>query len=218
MDGGTSMSSQSPRSDQENQPAETQSPRSTHRETPTNEDTADSSGRDAGPEQIEEGPPDLSLDLIFDVLKNSRRRLVLQYLTEHDERVTLSDLAEHIAAIENDTTVQALSSQQRKRVYVGLYQCHLPKLDDMDVIEFNQSRGHVELGPTASQLDPYLFIDEDEDGPWYHHYVGFLAISALALAGTTATGLIGGIGAAVVFSGLSIGLLGLAAVHLYDQG
>jgi len=45
----------------------------------------------------------LSLDLVFEVLKNERRRRVLKYLSESSsETVSLSDLAEHIAAIEND--------------------------------------------------------------------------------------------------------------------
>jgi len=89
-------------------------------------------------------PEELSLDLIFEVLKNRRRRDVIRYLEEQSERTSLSDLAEHVAALENDTTTQALTSSQRKRVYVGLYQCHLPKMDDMDIVNFNQDRGYVE--------------------------------------------------------------------------
>ena len=128
--------------------------------------------------------------------------------------MTLSDLAEHIAAIENDTTVQALNSQQRKRVYVGLYQSHLPKLDDLGVVAFNQSRGHVELGPRAAQLDRYLTIDDEapDDRPWNHHYLGFLAISALALTLGAATGLVGAAAAAGVFAAIALGVGGLAAI------
>lgn len=99
---------------------------------------------------------ELPLDKVFEILKNSRRRQTLAYLNENSGNATLSDLAEHIAAIENDVSVRALSSDQRKRVYVGLYQCHLPKMDDMRIIRFDKHRGTVELTALATQFDPYI--------------------------------------------------------------
>lgn len=163
---------------------------------------------------------DLSLDLVFEILKNSRRREVLRYLKERRERVTLSELAEHVAAIENDTTVQALSSQQRKRVYVGLYQCHLPKLDDMDVVEFNQSRGHVELGPNAPQLDKYLYMGEEggQDRPWYQYYLGISALSVLVLLGGAASGVLGSVGVLAVSAGIVLAVAVLAVLQAREQG
>jgi hypothetical protein len=107
------------------------------------------------------GEPQTQLpkDVIFGLLSAERRRHVLQYLADNDGYTTLSDLAEYIAAKENDTEIRLLTSQQRKRVYVGLYQCHLPKLDDSDVIDFDQSRGTVQRRPNADLLCPYLDID-----------------------------------------------------------
>ncbi|WP_254270992.1 DUF7344 domain-containing protein [Haloarcula marina] len=130
---------------------------------------------------------DLSLDLIFEILKNSRRREVLHYLRDHEEgeRVSLGELAEHVAAIENDTTTEALTSSERKRVYVGLYQCHLPKMDDMGVVEFNQNRGHVELAPAAEQLTEYLDRPaESARVPWHRYYavISGIGVAVLGLA------------------------------------
>jgi DNA-binding transcriptional ArsR family regulator len=107
----------------------------------------------------EHGEPMLSLDQVFEILKNERRREVMSYLRTNGGEATLSDLAEHIAALENDTTVRQISSSQRKRVYVGLYQCHLPKMNDMEIIDFEKNRGTVRLGPNASLLAPYLTQD-----------------------------------------------------------
>ncbi|WP_336328642.1 DUF7344 domain-containing protein [Halovenus sp. HT40] len=112
---------------------------------------------------------DLPLDQTFEILKNSRRRETIRYLKANGGETTLSEVAEHIAALENDTTVRAITSAQRKRVYVGLYQCHLPKMDDTDVIEFDQNRGTIELGPNAAQLDPYL--EDSERRPWHKLYL-----------------------------------------------
>lgn len=124
-------------------------------------------------------PEELSLDLIFEVLKNRRRRDVIRYLEEQSERTSLSDLAEHVAALENDTTTQALTSSQRKRVYVGLYQCHLPKMDDTDVVDFDGNRGTIDLGDNAEQLYPFLEAEAEDQQPWPKYYLG---LSALSLA------------------------------------
>jgi hypothetical protein len=102
---------------------------------------------------------------VFEILKNQRRRRVLQYLREHGGPVSLSDLCEHIAAQENVTEVHRLSSSERKRVYVGLYQCHLPEMDGMDIVEFNKPRGIIEPGANADLFDKYVDTDQEADDP-----------------------------------------------------
>lgn len=115
--------------------------------------------------QIQEPQDQLPLDVIFDILKNQRRRHVVRYLQEH-QVATLSDLAEHVAALENDKDIRNLTSSERKRVYVGLYQCHLPRMDDAGVIDFDSDRGTIELNHQAEQLDAYLIDDDESDRNW----------------------------------------------------
>jgi len=122
----------------------------------------------------------LSLDLIFEVLKNERRREVIRYLRDHESQVSLSDLAEHIAALENDTDVASITSSQRKRVYVGLYQCHLPKMADMGIIDFNQNRGIIRLGDKAEQLYVYLDNERVQDREWHWYYIAIAVTAAVA--------------------------------------
>lgn len=98
----------------------------------------------------------LDKDDLFELLKNSRRREVIRYLRANDGQSSLSDLAEHIAAKENGIEVSELSSDQRKRVYIGLYQCHLPKMNNHGVIEYDKNRGTVELEESATQLVQYM--------------------------------------------------------------
>jgi hypothetical protein len=98
----------------------------------------------------------LPLDQTFEILRNQRRRYVLQHLEAVGEQVSLSELAEQIAAWENDKEVRQITSSERKRVYVGLYQCHLPKMDGMGVISFNKPRGLIERGENADAVEPYL--------------------------------------------------------------
>lgn len=111
----------------------------------------------------DDGSGELSDDVLFGILKNQRRRQALRYLEENNGTATLSELAEHIAARENDIEVRQLSSDQRKRVYIGLYQCHLPKMDKADVIDFEKNRGNIELREPAERLFPYIEgIESDE--------------------------------------------------------
>lgn len=142
------------------------------------EETAAESAQSAEPET--QGEPDpLPLDIIFEILKNRRRRLVLSHVKQQeDQSVDLGSLAEHVAALENDKSVQALTSGERKRVYVGLYQCHLPKMDDAGIVDFDRNRGTIELGKNADQLDEYLDTDTGEETPWPQYYLSITLIGA----------------------------------------
>jgi hypothetical protein len=98
----------------------------------------------------------IQIDRIFATLKNQRRRYVLHYLDVTDGPVVLGDLAEQIAAWENDKQPRLVTSSERKRVYVSLYQCHLPKLDDSKAVSYNKPRGIVECGELIDAYKAYL--------------------------------------------------------------
>jgi DNA-binding transcriptional ArsR family regulator len=164
----------------------------------------------------------LPLDQVFEILKNSRRRQTLHYLEQNGGEASLSDLAEHIAAIENDVAVEAITSSQRKRVYVGLYQCHLPKLDDKGIVDYDDDRGTVALGPAASQLTTYLEAaqeePEPEDRPWHSYYLG---VAGLGLVGVTlaSLGVAGPLGLAGPAIGVAVALVlaTLAVLHARES-
>lgn len=160
--------------------------------------------------------PDVSRDRIFDALKNNRRRLVLRHLHDRAEPVTVNDLVEHVAAVENDTTPAELTDDQRKRVYVGLYQSHLPRLDDMEFVEFEQDEGTVALGPAGPILEQYLYVGEDaEDWPWFHDYAAFGGLTFAVLSIAVLTGLVTMVGAGAALAGISVGIAGLTAYRLH---
>jgi hypothetical protein len=144
------------------------------------------SGKSSGGNDTAYTGYDLPLDQIFELLKNSRRRETLRYLKSSGGETTLSEVAEHIAALENETTVRAITSAKRKRVYVGLYQCHLPKMDDTGIINFDQNRGTIELGPNAAQLDPYL--DDSPDRSWHKLYLSVALFGGVLFAAGEAGG------------------------------
>ena len=164
---------------------------------------------ETGAEQDE--PTQLPLNQTFEILRNQRRRYVLQYLDETEGQVSLGELAEHIAAWENDKDVSQISSSERKRVYVGLYQCHLPKMDGMDVVSFNKPRGNIEEGEHAEWVKQYLDREDDaEDAEVNTPAVGATVLGICALP--VAVLLAGGSPGALVVTALLVAVLTAAAV------
>ena len=100
-----------------------------------------------------------SPDDVFHILQTSRRRETIRYMLRADDTVRMRDIAEHVAAREHETTVAALTSAQRQRVYIPLYQSHLPKLDEAGVIDYDKPRGIVR---PAEHLDAFRSYLEDE--------------------------------------------------------
>lgn len=124
---------------------------------------------------------DISQSDVFDVLSNPRRRFVLYYLREVEASVELNELARQIAAWENDTDESELTDQDRKRVYVSLYQTHVPKLTDVGLVEYDQDSGTVRLTDRTSVIDEYLG-DGASSLPWHYLYLGLSLAGALAFA------------------------------------
>lgn len=80
---------------------------------------------------------------VTEAINNQRRRAVLVELDSNDTPITLSELAERIAADEFDCHRDLLAAQERKRVYVSLYQLHLDRLHEMGAIAWDQESNEV---------------------------------------------------------------------------
>lgn len=128
---------------------------------------------------------ELSQDVVFDILSSPRRRYVLYFLRTTDEPVKLTDLAEQVAAWENDTIPENITEQQRKRVYVSLYQTHIPRLDEAGIIEYDKESGNIALSDDAVDIDDYLGSKE-EPLPWQQIYLAIAAVSAVLLIAVAA--------------------------------
>lgn len=124
----------------------------------------------------------LTPDGVFELLSNHRRRMVLYYLRTNGGSVDMQELATEIASMENDVPVDELTSQQRKRVYVSLYQTHLPKMAEMNTIEYDKDSGVVRLAERADDIDEYLTTDDQPTYPWRFHYFVLTVVGATALS------------------------------------
>lgn len=98
----------------------------------------------------------LTTSEVFEVLRNFRRRHTITYLRKQRSTISMEQLTRQIAAIENDMDPEDVTPTQYKRVYTGLYQCHLPKLDNLGVVEFDSANRTVQLGPSVAAVIPYI--------------------------------------------------------------
>ena len=121
----------------------------------------------------------LSPDLVFEILSNTRRRMVLYYLRWYGGSVSVRELVGEIAALQNGVAVEDLTQQQRKRVYVSLYQTHLPKLEEAGLIEYDDDKGEVRLTEQAGDIDTYLTPAAEPKRRWQMPYVGLSIFGGL---------------------------------------
>jgi hypothetical protein len=153
---------------------------------------------------------------IFDILSSHRRRYTIHYCKHEGTPVTISDLAEQVAAWEQEKEVAELTSAERKTVYTSLQQTHLPTLDDAGMIEYEN--GVVELTDRADDLSFYLDVVPGDSVPWGVYYLGLSAIGFTVLGGVAAgfvpTGTVPAVGwAAIVLAVFA----GSAGYHTYQN-
>jgi len=122
----------------------------------------------------------LSQDTVFDILSNSRRRYVLYYLRQESEPIQLTKLAEHVAAWENGTDIESVGKQERKRMYVSLYQTHIPKLADTGLVGYDKEAGTVALTERGFAMDQHLSEPENSI-PWHLIYLSEALIGTLVV-------------------------------------
>lgn len=121
--------------------------------------------------------PELPMDTLLEVAQNQRRRRIIQYLSADDGAVEIGELAEYLASLEYECPDAGPTSTQRKRLYVGIYQGHLPKMDDLGIVEFDKERGRIEPGPNARQATRFVERVTGDGPPWPRIYIGLALLA-----------------------------------------
>ncbi|WP_265112005.1 DUF7344 domain-containing protein [Halosolutus halophilus] len=98
-----------------------------------------------------------SLDLIFDMLSNRRRRQVLYDLNDRPDGVaTIDELADTVAAREHGSGGTDLDADEhRTQIRTELQHVHLPKLEDAGIIEHDRRSETVRYW-TQPSLEEWL--------------------------------------------------------------
>jgi hypothetical protein len=160
---------------------------------------------------------ELSQDTLFSLLSNPRRRFVLQYLNRVKEPVSLQDLTTEVAAWENETDPEELTDKQEKRIYVSLYQTHIPKLEEAGIVRHDEETGEILLTDKANDVSVYLNGQVQRTRPWELYYLGLVGVGSVVFA-TIALGVapVGELGATLVGLVWLVALAALSITH-YTQ-
>lgn len=124
---------------------------------------------------------ELSSQQLYSVIGDRRRRYTVHYLKQQEGEVPVRDLAEQVAAWENGKDTSELSSQERKRVYISLYQSHLPTLAEEGLVEYDEDRKTVKLSHAMAGRTVYLEIVPRGTVPWGLYYLGLGIAAAILL-------------------------------------
>ncbi len=114
---------------------------------------------------------------IHDVLSNERRQMVLTLLREDDDEMTARELSERIAELETEETPAPRNIRQS--AYVSLHQTHLPKLDELGIIEYDQSSKSVRLHDRADEVSVYMETVPKYGISWSEYYLGMALVGFL---------------------------------------
>jgi hypothetical protein len=120
--------------------------------------------REQTPRNSQSEPDELNLEPseVFEILRPERRQAIIKVLYEAETTpISVSELAEEVAAIEYDCTPTELDSDQRKRVYIAVYQVHLPRLTEASIVSY------------SSETERKL-VDRGENFGGIHHILSVL--------------------------------------------
>lgn len=118
---------------------------------------------------------------IHNVLRNDRRRRTIKHVKRAEKPVSVDTLAEHIASLETDESPPP--RDVRKSVYVSLHQTHLPKLDELDIIEYDQRDQQIELQDRVREVEVYMEVIPENGVPWPTYYLGVSVLGVGTLLG-----------------------------------
>lgn len=126
----------------------------------------------------EESP---AAETVFRILRNRRRRYALHQLKQREGSVSVSDLAEQVAAWETETPLHDVAPEDRRRAYISLIQTHLPTMADAGLVWFDEDANEVTLTEAAADVDVYVERVPERDIRWSEYYLGLAAFGGCFL-------------------------------------
>lgn len=121
---------------------------------------------------------------IFEILKNDRRRHILEILKKQGSQ-SVHYLSEEIACLE--AGIEEPTDNAIKKIYNSLTQIHIPKMESFNVITYDRDSSIVKLLPAAFNFNTYMETVNKGDVSWSHFFFGisalFLVLSIMIYAG-----------------------------------
>lgn len=114
---------------------------------------------------------DQSVDAMFDVLSDRRRRHVLASVLDHGQGIALSELAEDVATRDTGASRgevpphpgenrMEVSGDPVQKLTVSLYHTHLPKLEEAGYVEYDPDSDVVRPTESIRQIEHLLALTD----------------------------------------------------------
>lgn len=154
---------------------------------------------------------------IHDVLSNERRQLILRFLQEAGGLLSARELSEKIAEVETGESPPPRNIRQS--AYVSLHQTHLPKLDELGIVDYDQSSKTVQLNERAKQVSVYMEAVPKYGLSFAEYYLAVSIIGLLLiLAAEVGVPGVAAIGAVPLAGGVFLLIIGSATYQIVTQG
>ena len=125
------------------------------------------------------GAQELPAADIHDVLRNDRRRMVLELLGEADDPMTARELSEVIAARESGSDPPPRNVRQS--VYISLQQTHLPKLSELGIAAYDGNAKTVAPAGNAAEVGVYMEVVPKYGLAWSEYYAALGVLGTLVV-------------------------------------
>jgi hypothetical protein len=107
----------------------------------------------------------VSLNRIFELLSEERRRYALYYLEQQEEPIAVETLAEQIAEWESDPLSFDFPEEKRPSVEIELQHKHLPKASKAEFVEYDSENETVEVTGTPAEFSAIISVSETIERP-----------------------------------------------------
>lgn len=159
---------------------------------------------------------DRAPDRVFELLANHRRQLLLQALADRGGGVPLRELSRVIAAQETGADPTEIPGDAVTRVYISLYQTHVPALQEGGLIEYDEAEKIVTLQEYPDELTGIMRNWDRRRRRWAQYYL----VVAYALATVAAASVLRVVPVPdgvlpVVTLAAATGLLGMSIAYYY---
>lgn len=116
-----------------------------------------------GETAVDERDDAVSMDTLFDLLADRRRRTVLERLCAVEGPLVLADVAGEVAARELNASAE-VPAEPVDRIYATLYHSHVPRLVDEGVVAYDRDGDTIEALAPIEQFEEFLVLARTGDG------------------------------------------------------
>ncbi|WP_306057933.1 DUF7344 domain-containing protein [Natronococcus wangiae] len=100
----------------------------------------------------------VTLDTVFELLQDERRRYTLYYLYERDGPVSVRELVETIDEWEDDPSGYQNSLSTFEEIAVELKHVHLPRTAEVEFIQYDPDQGLIQVQGSPRQFDALITV------------------------------------------------------------